>query len=238
MFRALLALSAVSLAPGAALAAPVMVHDTRSEFARIAFTQGNNSTSGPGGAPGAVANDRSRIDNLFDTGPGSASSILSLGLGGTLGLEIAPEDRRIVSGLLSERTDGAGRGGHVERADMYLGNNLKGWVLVATLLNRPAGSGSPAVTVHERDLVSFAEPGQDPNVSRYAFTVLGTRGFDSIRFVDKSDSKGRGLDGFDIGTLSVSSVAVPAPGALAVLGAGLLGLGLVARRRAATDAAA
>jgi hypothetical protein len=208
--------AALALTIGHAAAAPI-VHDTLGEL-RLQFAQGRDSDGK------AVAANRSNTANLFDTGNGSATSILSLGLGGTLGIELLPAHRRIVSGEITERTDGRGRSGHVERAELFLGNDLAGWVKVATLLNRPAGAGAPGVTVHAADLIRFAAPAQQPDISTYSFTLLGNRGFDSLRLVDASDTKGRNFDGFDIGRLSLSSVAVPVPAALALFGVGLLGL--------------
>jgi hypothetical protein len=224
VLAAALAAGALVLAPRGE-AAPI-VHDTVGEFSAISFVGGTgHNPADP---------NRGLITNMFDTDP--TGTFLSLGRGGTLTLVIDPVTNRITSALTIERTNA--RSNHQERVDVFLGVNGGSFVQIGALLNSELGGGGVIDSGAVADL--SASPTGSGQTARTVYQITNIVGdFNTIRFVDVSnDNSG---DGFDIATLSVTStpigagpseVAVPGPSALALLGAGLMGLGLARRRRA------
>ncbi|HEV7266181.1 MAG TPA: PEP-CTERM sorting domain-containing protein [Falsiroseomonas sp.] len=229
----------LSAAPQPARAAPLL-HDSVAEFTRIVNRQ----------APG-VAAGRSILGKMFDNSLSiSATSFFSLGLSPTASSGAATQPfaaapgasldffidafRGITGGAFSEATGTPT--GHAEQADVYLGFNGGDWRRVGTIHN---GHGLTPVAPDGRVLNA------DPIVAwsvlpqatvaggiAYSFAFTVTSGeWNTLRIVDGRASTGSGRDGFDILELELSSVVIPEPGTLFLLGAGLLGLGAARRRR-------
>jgi hypothetical protein len=202
-----------------AAAAPIL-HNSVASFASITFTPGTNSTLGQ------VAAERRVIGNLFDA---TTTTMLSLGLGGSITFLLAPEENSITGASVFELTNLGS--GHKERARLFLGNDLGGWVEIGDLLNQELGSTvtnlNPTVAT-----LAISAPGA---ATGFSLTVHDGS-FNSLRLLDLSPTRGSNLDGFDIASFSLTSIAPPAPVAVPepatwlALVAGLAGLAAVRRR--------
>jgi hypothetical protein len=208
----------VAVAAPTVEAAPI-IHDSVAEFSVITFAAGTNFP--------AADVTRNSVANMFD---GNATgTFLSLGIGGDLQLTISPAaGRAITSGIVIERTNASS--GHVETVQVYLGINGGGWLQVGSLLNSQNAGGASVVDLGAAADLSFANVGSG-TTARTVYNIFNIAGtYNSIRFLDTSPFAA-GRDGFDIAELKVTSVSVPEPTALTLIGISLLGAGIAGRRR-------
>jgi hypothetical protein len=203
--------AAVATMIGTAAQAGTIIHDSADDFSAVQYTQGT----------GTIDPSRLIEGNIFDN---DSNTILSLGLGGSLDLVIDPANRSISGGTVIELTNLGSN--HAESAQIYLGLNDGDYVLIGEVFNNALGGGATFVD----GLIATLSSVEDGANTSYFLTVFGGN-FNSLRIVDSSPNPGTSTDGFDIAKLSVTSV--PEPATLALLGAGLLGLGGLARRKAA-----
>jgi hypothetical protein len=239
MTRPILALALMAGATFATLPASAspIVHDTAAEFSTISYVVGFK------GDGSAVDASRRTIGNMFDN---SLTSITSLGratnpTNASISFEIAPATGRyITGGQVVELTGGTS--GFPERANIFLGNDLTGWVQIGTMSNghvpNTAGWSNVNNAIVSVSYVAGGSPaGTNPT---FNFTVIS--GFyDSVRIVDiavSSTTPANQIDGFDIAEFEVTSeaqpvVTVPEPFGLGLFGLGVAGLTALRRRRAA-----
>lgn len=214
---------AIALAAPAAFASPV-THADVLDFSSIVLNQG---LTGDGVTP--VQASRSDIANAFDT---DLTTMYSLGIGGSAAFIIDPVANVITSGSVIELTNLGS--GHLESAVLSLGVNGGGWVDIGELFNSQLGGTATQIADATIAAISASTTGGS---TTYTLTV-GSGVFNSIMLADTSAGKNAATsayDGFDITELRVTSdsaTPVPEPAALALFGAGLLGLGLVRRRKA------
>jgi len=186
-----------------------------------------------------IPSERSNLSNMFDGNPGT---FFSLGKGGSISLITNPSNYRIASGTVIEITN-PGRQVHQEALAVYLGNDgdLGTRVLLGYFFNADVTGSGPSFQyslANASGVIAGLEAlATDTDGGLFRILVADGSSFNSIWFEEASDNPDLDIiipsdaDGFDIGELRV--VAVPEPGALALIGAGLAGLCIVARRRKA-----
>jgi hypothetical protein len=234
----LLALSAFLAVPAANAAS--IIHDSVGEFASITGNQGQATNNSGGNTQfTAVSAARSVLANMFD---GDLNTAYSLGLGGTgaggtLELVISPTTNFITGGSVVEWTFQGTN--HAERAIVSLGLDGGGYVEIGEIFNTETGTSAGVIDYGSG--VATLMLGPDPSNAHTNFVLTVSSGvFNTLKLQDNSPFLlGRGgtksRDGFDVAELSITSndgVVIAEPVALALFGAGLLGLGLARRRRA------
>jgi hypothetical protein len=211
----------------AAQAAPI-THDSVAGFSTLAFSSQS------------VAAARRDPASMFD---GSERTMRSLGVGGSLVAGIG-SDRAISEISLVELTNGI-FSNHREAVGVALGVDANGdgladagWLDIGVLRNDEWRSPNlPAVTPNLAQSVATLTGVFDRDFTRYTISVTGGS-YNLVRFLDMSPSLA-GRDGFDMAEFRLISnaspdfvAAIPEPMGVALLGAGLLGLGLARRHKA------
>jgi hypothetical protein len=230
MRQLVLSVATVMVASAAlpAIAAPI-THASVGAFAVLTFSGG-----------GPVSPSRSIAGNMFDS---DLDTMRSLGIGGTMVAGVAT-DRSITAITLSELTFGVFTN-HREQVTLSLARDADGngiadgaWVDIGVLRNDEWRSPVlPPVTPNPAQTVATLT-GTFATIARTDFTVTvdpSAGQFNLIRLVDSSPFA-RARDGFDVAEFRVVSnalpdpvVGIPAPMSLALLGVGLLGLGITRR---------
>ena len=131
------AILATSLAFSAGAQAAPLVHDSLADFSSVTANQGAATAANSTLLTGTVSGTRSNLANMFD-GNSSASSLFSLGFGGTLDFVISPTTNSIAAGSVIELTNIGAR--DYEVAQIYLGVDGMGWQLVGEIRNGTAAA--------------------------------------------------------------------------------------------------
>jgi hypothetical protein len=186
-----------------------------------------------------IPGNRSNLSDAFD---GNPETFFSLGQGGWISLITNPSNYRIASGTVIEITN-PGSQVHQEALAVYLGNDgdLGSRVLLGFFFNADVTGTGPSIQYSAANaggmIAALEALATDTDGGLFRILIADGGSYNSIWFEEASDHPDVSItipsdaDGFDIGELRV--VAVPEPGALALIGAGLAGLGIVARRRKA-----
>ena len=173
---------------------------------------------------------RSTIGAITD---GDASTFYSLGVGGTLSVDVSP--RALTGASVVEVTYGSPNDDYPESAELWLGGSISGGTfddtgatLAARLFNDGTFTGaSDIATTLGSDGASFSID-IDPNEG---FSLITLRDASIEDFGDSYADSGIVSDGFDVGEFTVAAVPLPASGSFLL--AALLGAAMLRRRATA-----
>lgn len=182
----------------------------------------------------AVAADRSDLDAAFD---GDSSTFYSLGIGGTLSVDVSPN--RIASGSVVEITNDSPNKSFPESAQIWLGGSIGEdgiWDSTdAVYFGELFNDGSDADFVADFGSIFLSDQAGKETV--WELTLNSDVVYSLITLVDSTWENYSGeytklvSDGFDVGEFRVA--AIPLPASVLMLMGALGGLGFVSRRRKA-----
>ncbi|HET7408890.1 MAG TPA: VPLPA-CTERM sorting domain-containing protein [Paracoccaceae bacterium] len=179
---------------------------------------------------GTVDPDRSILANASD---GKADTWFSLGIGGTLSIDVKPHG--LTGGQVTEVTFKTVNDAYLESAQIWLGGQVDangvfdqtGAYHFGTLINDETG-----FELEPGSFGSITKLAQGGNTTVWELLFTGDTEYSLITLLDITNDNNSPLnDGFDVGEFKVTMAPLPAS-VLMLMGA-LCGLGFIGRRRRA-----